>query len=185
MRRTRPRLSARRGAARRRRAAARSPSKPASAGRSQRRWSARWCNTSPTATDRLTGLTRQRYPVGTALDDGGTPAFPADDHCQPAATQAFTWGDALLAAQQLNAAGGIGGFTGWRVPNRKELLSIVETRRTTPAINAAVSPDTPHGAFFTSTPYSATPSCAWATDFLSGGELSQPKSTALYLRLVR
>jgi len=138
-----------------------------------------------TATDLRTGLTWLRCPLGLALDDGGTPGVPADDRCVPAGAAAFTWGQALAAVQAFNAGGGVGGLTGWRLPSRKELLSIVETRCTAPAVNATVFPGTPRGGFFTSTPYASVAGFAWATDFNGGGEVPVLMSTPLPVRLVR
>jgi len=140
-----------------------------------------------TATDTRTGLTWQRCPVGTVLDDGGTPTHLADDHCVPSASaqQTFSWSAALQAAQALNSAGGFAGFTDWRVPNRKELLSIVETRCTGPAINSQVFPDTPVDSFFTSTPSVTSQGTVYSVEFGDGFELPVGKISLLRVRLVR
>ena len=142
-------------------------------------------NADGTATDKRTGLTWMRCPLGAVLDDGGTPGVPGDDHCVPAGTRTFNWAGALVATQQLNAGGGFAGSTAWRVPNRKELLSIVETRCSGPAINVQVFPDSPVGPYYTSTTYSPAQSQAWVIDFGSGGELPEPKVSTQFLRLVR
>lgn len=142
-------------------------------------------NADGTVTDKKTKLTWQRCPMGMVLDDGGTPSVLGDDRCLPAQATTFTWAAALLAAQQLNASGGLGGAADWRVPNRKELLSIVETRCTSPALNTQVFPEIPGGEFLSATPYSSAPRLVWATDFDTGGETLPSKSTALALRLVR
>jgi len=144
-------------------------------------------NANGTATDRRTGLTWQRCPIGTVLDDAGTPTFFGDDRCvpSPGSPQTFTWAGALGAAQQLDASGGFGGFSDWRVPNRKELLSLVETRCTSPAINAQVFPDTPSGGFFTSTAVSSVQTMAWTMDFSSGSEIPTSKTSEAAVRLVR
>jgi hypothetical protein len=140
-----------------------------------------------TATDNRTGLTWQRCPLGTVLDDGGTPTLLADDRCVPSGSspQTFSWSAALLAAQALNSAGGFAGFTDWRVPNRKELLSIVETRCTDPAINSQVFPDTPGDSFFTSTPSVTAQSAVFTVEFGEGFELAVGKTSLLRVRLVR
>jgi len=140
-----------------------------------------------TATDNRTGLTWQRCPLGTVLDDGGTPTVLADDHCVPSgsAPQTYSWGAALQAAQTLNSAGGFAGFTDWRLPNRKELLSIVETRCTFPAINSQVFPDTPGDSFFTSTPSVSSQSTSFTVEFGQGFELPTGRTALLRVRLVR
>ena len=139
-----------------------------------------------TATDRRTGLTWMRCPFGTVLDDAGTPAALADDHCMPGPFDAptYTWRQALTAATDLDAGGGFAGSTGWRVPNWKELVSIVETRCSSPAINGQVFPDT-LGSFFTSTPYTSVRTSAWTVEFQSGLVLDLPKTGTAHLRLVR
>jgi hypothetical protein len=138
-----------------------------------------------TVTDKKTKLTWQRCPMGMVLDDGGTPGVLGDDRCLPAQATTFTWGAALRAAQQVNASGGFAGASDWRVPNRKELLSIVETACTFPALNTQVFPEPPPGQFLSSTTYSSVPHLVWATDFGTGGETLPNKSDALSVRLVR
>jgi hypothetical protein len=140
-----------------------------------------------TATDNRTGLTWQRCPLGTVLDDGGTPALLADDHCVPSASaaQTFSWSAALQAAQALNSGGGFAGFTDWRVPNRKELLSIVETRCTGPAINSQVFPDTPVDGFFTSTPSVTAQGTVYTVEFGDGFETPTGRAALLHVRLAR
>ena len=49
---------------------------------------------------------------------------------------ALTWGNALSAASNSSFAG----FNDWRLPDVKELRSIVDTRREHPAIDAAAFP---------------------------------------------
>ena len=138
-----------------------------------------------TATDRRTGLTWMRCPFGTVLDDAGTPAALDDDHCRPGPfdTPTYSWGQALTAAADLDAGGGFAGSTSWRVPSWKELVSIVETRCSSPAINGQVFPDT-LGSFFTSTPNTSVRMSVWAVEFQSGLVLGLPKTGSAHLRLV-
>ena len=105
-----------------------------------------------TVLDTRTGLTWQRCPTGYDVDDNGTPDTWTDDRCVEAATTAFSWADALQEPVNVNAGGGIAGFADWRLPNIKELLSIVEFGCVGPAINLAVFPDTQAvGSFWSST----------------------------------
>ena len=126
-----------------------------------------------TATDTRTGLRWQRCPVGFELDDSGTPDLIADDHCIASGTTSFNWQGALQAAVDLNAAGGLAGFDDWRVPNVKELASIVEYRCFDPAINDAIFPDTQPGFFWSSTP-------AWRIDSALGIEFEAGEGTFSY-----
>lgn len=146
-----------------------------------------------TVTDNRTGLTWQRCAMGFAFSDNGTPATPGDDTCTSSATTAFSWQEALQGAADLNAQGGFAGFTDWRVPNVKELVSLVETACADPAINTVVFPDTPASeAFFSASPSnSATPTTSVKTvEFgtgIDGSELVQPSGGPVlrHVRLVR
>jgi hypothetical protein len=144
-----------------------------------------------TATDRRTGLTWQRCVLGASLSEEGTPGVLGDDRCLDTGTKAFTWQEALQAAAALNAAGGFAGHADWRLPDRKELESLVERACTGPSLNDAVFPDTPAGWSFTSTPvapssFSGTSPSAHAVDFTTGSVFTAGKTEKrLPVRLVR
>jgi hypothetical protein len=145
-----------------------------------------------TVTDLRTGLRWQRCPQGYSFDANGTPALMRDDRCNVAGTVLVTWQEALNGAVALNQSGGYAGFTDWRLPNLKELASIVETKCIAPSINQTVFPDTPQGSFFSATPYTG-PSDFVSTqgvDFMSGEDtqISKPDiglAGTGYVRLVR
>lgn len=105
-----------------------------------------------------------------------------------AATLSFP--DALAAAEASTFAG----HTDWRLPNIRELRSLVEYCAQSPTINADVFPntsivltDTPRATFWSSSPYVASFSKrAWELDFIDGTELSDfPYSTTFFARFVR
>ena len=103
--------------------------------------------------------------------------------CATGAATSFTWQGALQAAQALNAAGGFAGYTDWRVPNQKELDSIVERQCIFPSINITVFPNTVQTWYWSSSPYAATPALNWAIGFDKGVATGAfPRN---FLRLVR
>jgi len=89
--------------------------------------------------------------------------------------------DALAHAASEAAASGLT----WRVPNAKELHSIVDTSRQHPAIRPHVFPHTNPDKFWTSTAYAWTATGGWAVDFDDGGVLAYRSDLVESLRLVR
>lgn len=141
-----------------------------------------------TVTDNQTGLRWQRCPLGYTLDDAGTALDYSDDSCTPGAVVTYDWQAALQGAETLNAGGGLAGFNDWKVPNIKQLLSIVERRCATPAINATLFPDTPASAqFWSSTTYiySAEADVLDMRNGLNSRAFKQGTGSTLYVRLVR
>jgi hypothetical protein len=134
-----------------------------------------------TALDRRTGVIWQRCPLGTVLDDHGTPQILEDDRCLPSAgaPQTLTWKAALTAARQLDESGGFAGHSDWRVPGQKELLSLIEARWREPRIVGRVFPLTPPDPFSASTVYSANETLSWEAHSREGG------NPAIRVRLVR
>jgi hypothetical protein len=76
--------------------------------------------------------------------------------------------------------------TGWRLPNIKELASLVDTTSVRPSINAVAFPATPTAAYWSSTPDVQSPSNAWSVDFALGQVSPLGRSTfGVLVRLVR
>lgn len=104
---------------------------------------------------------------------------------------ALTWSDALLHAQEINKTGGFAGYTNWRLPNIKELQSIVELQCRTPALNLEVFPAA--GAVsvvWSSTPYKSTNPLsykdeAWYLYFHLGDSNAGKTDGTRAIRLVR
>ena len=103
--------------------------------------------------------------------------------CTTGSSTTFTWQNALKAA----VADTTGTYTDWRLPSRNELLSIVETGCSSPAINTTLFPLTPgSGTFWTSTPTQVdSPDDAWGVVFNNGSLARRSKSASYYVRLVR
>ncbi len=78
----------------------------------------------------------------------------------------YTWANALTYCSG-NTAGLPG--SGWRLPNVRELLSLVDRKqKTAPAIDGAVFPGTPGTLFWSATPFQGGSSSAWYVHFYYG-----------------
>lgn len=85
----------------------------------------------------------------------------------------YTWTAALAYCRSLSA----GGFSsGWRLPNMKELRTLVDESASNPAIDGTAfpglpstdSPVNPAVFFWTSTPVATYPITAWYLNFFDG-----------------
>ena len=122
-------------------------------------------------TDSRTGLVWQRCPVGMSWDGvncGGEPLFRM-------------WHEALSAAMNAARADGVP----WRLPNVKELSSILDRNQINPAIDREVFPATPNHQFWTATPNATDAFYAWVVDFYDGQVLSTYLEDMGAVRLVR
>jgi hypothetical protein len=118
-------------------------------------------------TDALSGLTWSRCTVG--QDWTGTT-------CAGGLTS-YTHEAALIFAATK---------TGWRIPNIKELGSLVDVSRVNPAIDMTAFPQTASVSYWSSTPNVQAPTSAWAVDFLTGTVASTTRTSAgVLLRLVK
>ncbi|WP_241737571.1 DUF1566 domain-containing protein [Neptunicella marina] len=75
--------------------------------------------------------------------------------------------------------------TGWRLPNMKELNTIVERQCVRPAINEGLFPDTPADDFWTSTPSMTDPTKSWVVAFFNGSNATKTQTLFPYVRLVK
>ena len=126
--------------------------------------------------DNMTGLMWDRCPFGVAWDN-------VNSSCGSSPSQ-YTWAAALS-----QAAGSYLGYSDWRLPNVKELASLVEHKcgsilSGSQAINATIFPDTPSTSFWSST-YSNDP-YSFALKSTDGMVVPIDRATAtLAVRLVR
>ena len=100
--------------------------------------------------DANTGLVWRRCAEGMAWNGSTCAGTPSS----------LTWAEALQCGK---AAGG-----GWRVPNIKELASLVDERRADPAIDMPQFPATPATWFWTATPDAGDPATTWTVHFGTG-----------------
>ncbi len=105
--------------------------------------------------------------------------------CATGAAALYLWQGALQQAEALNNAGGFAGFTDWRMPNQKELSSIVERQCVTPSINAVIFPATVSSFYWSASPYAGNASAAWDVDFDKSNGAAANKSNIFRVRLVR
>lgn len=113
--------------------------------------------------DNTTGLIWQRCSAGLA-----------DTACATGSASAVNWQAAIELA---NGA--------WRLPNVKELASLLEPECTNPSINVTLFPATSSVAYWTASPDTTVPANAWQVDFAAGLTSSTAKTVALQVRLVR
>lgn len=95
----------------------------------------------------------------------------------------LTWQEALQQASTFRA----GNHTDWRLPNLKELVSIVERQCVEPAANLNLFPNAPDDRYWTSTPHtgSSMTTRSWAVAFYNGRIDTSEKSSDFYVRMVR
>lgn len=124
-----------------------------------------------TVTHRKTGLMWMRCALGQSWNGAGCTGD----------TQSYTWQDALQVADGFSFAG----HSDWRLPDIKELGSIVEQACFSPAINATVFPATPSITFWSASLYAGSVFYAWNVDFINGFDYFDGKILNGYVRFVR
>jgi hypothetical protein len=129
-----------------------------------------------TVTDTTTGLMWKQCSEGQSGAD-----------CSIGSAATFTWQAALQRAADVNAgnAGEKLGHNDWRLPNLKELKSLLDTACYSAAINTALFPGTPPSAFWSSSPSASISHYVWAVDFNYGDDYWSIKDGTGRVRLVR
>lgn len=97
----------------------------------------------------------------------------------------FTWPNAAAYAGTVNGIGLCGSHAAWRVPTRRELLSIVDHGTNSPAIDTNFFPNTASEWYWTSDIYQPAPAGAWYVGFIDGGSSAHYQSNSYRVRLVR
>ena len=136
-------------------------------------------NEDGTVSDSRTGLMWKQCAEGQTWAEGQT----LTDTCGSSdLASKSTWDDAKLLTDNF------AGQSDWRLPNVRELQSIVDWSRNSPAIDKAAFPNAPSDYFWSSSPYVSDPTRAWSVYFLSGNTDGLPLSGApdgYAVRLVR
>ncbi len=123
-----------------------------------------------TVTDLRTGLMWKRCPEGRS-----------GAQCEQGTWAEMTWSGALAAA----AASRFAGHDDWRLPNVKELASLLAADCASPAINATVFPHTYIGKYWSASPSREQAGSAWWVNFFMGRTGFEPMDRLLQVRLVR
>lgn len=132
-----------------------------------------------TVTDSKTGLMWKQCLEGLSGSD-----------CATGSASTFTWQEALQQPGVVNATG-FAGHTDWRLPNIRELRSIVEEQCYSPAINKTYfpntpsDPDTPSSKIWSGSPVANLSDYAWYVLFHYGDSFHGLRDTSYAVRLVR
>lgn len=98
----------------------------------------------------------------------------------------YNWTDATTTyPTAMNATNRCGFNTDWRLPTRRELLSIVHNGAWSPAIDSAYFPGTASNWYWSADTYAPGPAFAWFVYFYDGNTNVDNKSNSFYVRLVR
>lgn len=129
-------------------------------------------NINETITDNCTGLMWKRCSEGLS---GST--------CGTGSATRPTWQDAKAQCENLSFAG----YTDWRLPNVKELISIINYQNFQPAVDTTYFPATVSGYYWSSTTYTASTDLVSSVDFMTGDVNGMSKTEGLfpYVRCVR
>ena len=126
----------------------------------------------------------------TALDAGGNPVAPGSHACVRDNATGLVWSGETFSANWTDAAATASGHTrcglaiSWRLPSRRELLSIVNNGANRPAIDSGSFPGTVAGAYWSDDAYGLDGTKAWYVDFDDGGTGTGNKGASHAVRLV-
>ena len=109
-------------------------------------------------TDSITGLQWQDNAVGSSM----------------------TWQEAIDHCEGLS----LDAFDDWRLPNKNELISIVDYSKYTPAIDNQFQNTTSNG-YWSSTSFASNTYHAWSVDFGNGYTHNGNESNSTFVRCVR
>lgn len=123
-----------------------------------------------TVTDNKTGLMWKRCAEG-----------QSGEQCLEGDVELYNWSKALILAARSRDAG----YSDWRLPNIKELRSLVEEQCLVPAINAGAFPNASDDFYWSSTPYAGYVGGAWTVNFNDGASDDHLADIHNAVRLVR
>ncbi len=114
----------------------------------------------------------------------------SNNSCTSATINSYSWANALKVPVDTNINGypaGSVNYKNWRMPNIKELQSIVEERCYNPAINFSIFPFSSVSKVWSNSPSDilGENKKTWYIDFLYGEMLERLRGESLGVRLVR
>ena len=108
------------------------------------------------------------------------------DACETGSADSFAWQQALQQPGTVNSGGGFAEYDDWRLPNIRELMSIVEEQCYDPAINLNRFPNASSSLVWSGSPYAVdSGSRAWVVNFKYGDLYNTDRSVHYAVRLVR
>ena len=154
-------------------------------------------NGNGTITDNVTGLMWEKK------DDSGGIHDKDNGYTWGMTSSPYTMNGTMVTTflANLNAGGGFAGYTDWRIPNAKELQSIVNYENVNPSVDAAFHKSATCGGcadvtaaacsctasddYWSSSTYRNFPSSAWGVYFFVGSVGALAKSSTYKVRAVR
>lgn len=133
-------------------------------------------NGNGTVADSVTGLMWKQCSEGVSTTSTA---------CDKGALLTTDWQTALGAAVTANGGGGFAGYTDWRLPNIKELATIVELGCHSPTINEMYFPQTASAGYWSASTSAVDDTRAWGVVFLHGVNMQILKNSVGTIRLVR
>jgi hypothetical protein len=92
-----------------------------------------------------------------------------------------TWEEAIKYCEDSKLAG----YNDWRLPNIRELISIVDDTKYNPAIDTSAFVNTTSGLYWSSTTYAYNHDYAWIVYFWYGYDYGGNKGYSTFVRCVR
>jgi hypothetical protein len=117
------------------------------------------------------------------LTNGGNAGSTGSNTCNATLPSNLCNTEAFVAA--VNSAAGLCNATDWRMPTRRELLTLVDAGRSVPAIDPDYFINTTASLFWSGSSYVSNPPLARLVNFLHGVTLAGVQANGAYVRLVR
>ena len=107
------------------------------------------------------------------------------EKCESGTPTLFTWGEALQRVVEINENKGLANHKDWRLPNIRELTTLIDTQCLKPSIDMKSFPNTPASHTWTSSPYHTLTFYSWYVNFATGETNTDDRLNKKNIRLVR